>query len=411
MLESALAELLRLMPEATFHVVDRPRLKTEAWRWPRVVRHPPYQLYEPLQLKEAGWLRRAVLKGAGRLGRRVVGGGAAGRGFPLALPSWAVDPASLLVREPAGSLGDYCAPFDALLVAGGGNITDTFAWGLVQRVGLIRTFAEQRKPAVLTGQQIGPFTSRHSALLTARALRRASFVGVREPTASLDHVRSMGVHRHALMGDDSFGLAVDGERAVSLLRAAGLEPRKFLAVNVRAASYVPEVERHWNLIADLVRSLHERTGLPILVVAVAMGGKKSDIRSGHVLREAVGDCVVVLEGEDLSASAIKGVMGLAYGAVGVSYHFCTFALNQGVSAVCISDGAYYNQKGDGIASFWGDARLSLPLPGLDAETASRHVLSVLGDDHLRDGLVRRAEQATADWKQVYAQRVVPALRP
>lgn len=409
MLESAVNELLLLMPEATLHVVDRPRLRTHIWDYERVKKYPPYQLLEPLQLDGGGWLSKAVIKNVGRVGRHFIRSGTAKRGFALEFPNRIVPPATLRMK-PAGTVADYCGPFDALFVAGGGMITDTFSWGLIQRSALVRTFATQGKPIVFTGQQIGPFASRHSRHLTAKTLRVATYVGVREPTASLDYARTLGARRYELMGDDSCGFSVDLKDATQRLKKRGLEAGQFFAVNVRVGDYAAEHATHLNRIAELVGMLTERTGLPALVVPVALGGQKSDILSGYSLRKAVGDHVLVLDDEDLTAKAVKGVMGLAHGAVGVSYHFCTFALTQGIPAVCIHDGAYYGQKGDGIAAFWGDSRLSLPLPGLDASAASELVDSVWKDASLRVALSKRSREAETHWKQVYANRVVPALQ-
>jgi polysaccharide pyruvyl transferase WcaK-like protein len=313
-----------------------------------------------------------------------------------------VSPEQLEMHEPVGTLGHYAAPFDGLVLLGGGYLTDTFAWSTVQRAALIRTFEQQGKPVVLTGQQLGPFHSVTTARVMGEALRRADFVGVREPTDSLAFCREADVPRHALMGDDSFGLDSADDEARTLLERYGLEPGHFFAVNVRIGRYASEHEQHLDALAAQVRSLMDETGMPALVVPIALNETDSDVASGYRLKEAVGEDLLVLDESDPTPSLIKGTLGLAHGAVGVSYHFCTFALGEGVPAVCIYDGAYYGQKAAGLCAFWGDDRLALALPSTDLVP---HVLSVWGDASLRDRLSVRAEEAKAEWHKVMEREI------
>jgi hypothetical protein len=73
--------------------------------------------------------------------------------------------------------------------------------------------------------------------------------------------------------------------------------------------------------------------------------------------------IKVMGTDELTPATARGMLGCAFGAIGVSHHFCTFALSEAVPAICIHEGAYYEQKGRGIAAFWGDERLSSPLGG------------------------------------------------
>lgn len=412
MLEGVLQALGELQPEATFYPLARPRLRTRAWDWPRVHPHPPYRLRLPLTLEGVAPFQQWLLKQLSRVGRYLFRSGTARMGFPLQFPSSIVPPERLQIDRPASAptLAQYCEPFDALHVVGGGTITDTFAWGLIQRAALARTFAAQGKPVVMTGQQIGPFASQHSLMLTARMLRAVRYLSVREPTVSRALCRRIGVAPVEVTGDDSFGLAADVEATARLLDDYGLEPGRFIAINVRIGSYAAEHERHLQSVALLVQALTDRLRLPALVVPIAVSGKSSDVVSGFRLQEVVGGAVRVLDDDALSAGEAKGIMGSAYGAVGVSYHFCTFALSQGVPAVCIHDGAYYGQKAAGLAAFWGDARLSLALPSLDVGAATEHLLSVWADEDLRRKLSKRAERAIETWEEAFARHVVPALR-
>src|SRR5262249_10110100 len=195
----------------------------------------------------------------------------------------------------------------------------------------------------------------------ARRLRKASFVGVREPTDSLRFCERAGLRpgAYALMGDDSFGLEPAAPAAVEeLLDRHGLRPGRFLAVNLRVGKYTRYQEDYGQRFAALVRELGRRHARPLLVVPIALGEGDSDAASGRRLQAACGgDAVRVLDAPGLTASLVKGVLGRAFAAVGTSYHFCTFALSQGVPAVAVYDGTYYSQKAAGVAAFWQDERL------------------------------------------------------
>lgn len=106
------------------------------------------------------------------------------------------------------NLYEFCAPFDALHMVGGGYLTDTFPEVLVEVFCLALAFHQQGKPILLTGQQVGPFQSRVLRAHTRRLLNCARFAGLREPTGSVELCKQCGLdpRRFRVMGDDSFGL-------------------------------------------------------------------------------------------------------------------------------------------------------------------------------------------------------------
>lgn len=61
----------------------------------------------------------------------------------------------------------------------------------------------------------------------------------------------------------------------------------------------------------------------------------------------------------MTPAAVKGVLGRAWGAVGTSYHFCTFAASMGVPVACLYDGSYYSKL------------VRLPPSGLTKDSFSR----------------------------------------
>jgi polysaccharide pyruvyl transferase WcaK-like protein len=213
------------------------------------------------------------------------------------------------------------------------------------------------------------------------------------------------------MGDDSFGLEpAEATEVQAALTRVGLGSCRFLAVNLRIGTYAPSHAQYLHHFARLVARLARYYALPLLVVPISCNDDDSDIRSGYQLREAVqSECLCVLDDPDLSPRQVKGILGRAHAAVGSSYHFCTFALSQGVPAICTFDGAYYAQKARGLARFWGEDRLWLPLRQCHSESALSQTTSFIDDARLRDALQVRASRAVNTWKETFDRAVHDAL--
>lgn len=306
---------------------------------------------------------------------------------------------------------EMCAPFDALHICGGGNLTDTFPWELRQKSIRMSAFIERGKPVVLTGQQLGPFQSLALQEALSQTLRRVRFVGVREP-GSEDFCERAGLDRACfeLMGDDSFGLAPADEAFIlNLLSRMGLRPGRFLAFNLRLGFYSGGLDRHLDLIAAILKRVAGRLSLPILIVPISLNRSDDDIRAGQAVAARLSSSSAHVLQEALTPAVVKGVLGKAFGAVGVSYHFCTFALSQGVPAVCIFNGEYYARKARGLAAFWEDRRLALALDGNSPATPVDQIAHALADGKLRERLLHRAGKAVEKWRSAFDRESRAAL--
>jgi polysaccharide pyruvyl transferase WcaK-like protein len=317
-------------------------------------------------------------------------------------------------------LREYCQAFDALHIPGGGFLSDEgpeFYPDLFRLGCLLCVFVRQGKPVLLTGQQVGPFHSRAFRRILLRIFGRADFLGVREPEDSPRHWAAAGVsaRKVVLMGDDSFGMAPDPS-AASYLQTLNLPPGGFLAANVRFASYSPGHVRYLRHLAELFRRLSRHFGMPLVLVPISPAGADSDIASARRLVAESGCAEFrVLDSPQLTPALVKGILGHAWGAVGNSYHFCTFALSGGVPAVALYDGAYYSQKARGICAFWKDRRFGLSLEtGLEEQF--QRIVALFSDDAVRPLLKARAAALQAEWESIfdatvrtYFGRTMPAV--
>ncbi len=402
MIEGVVLRLRHLYPADEIHVTDRPLLKTTLWSREGIFKSGPCQV--------GAWSQHFLsqLPYFWRYSRPW--SSVARKGALLATRFMNIKPAALYRdRVQVATFDDYCRPFDALHVVGGGNLTDVFEPELFQRSYLIRTFYEQAKPVVLTGQQLGPFRSSIFKTALCQALRQTCFVGLREPTTSLEICEEARLppNRFEVMGDDSFGSHQDETARVdALLADFHLQSGRFLAWNVRIASYNATQRHYLDRIARLLEAVAKQLGMPVLLVPIALSPGGSDVDSGRQLqRKTHATTVHILDRDDLSPSLVKGILGRAFGAVGASYHFCTFALSHGVPTVCFYDGDYYAQKAKGLCGFWKDDRLALSLRDMDVQAATDSILRLFNDTAYREKLRQDAQQAIARWETIFDREV------
>ena len=416
MLQGVTSRLQLGLPEAGLHIVARSKMPAQAWDHMPGSPADVYHLRLALQYAPRNKRRRLLYGVERKVRSRVLGQRDAQDRMDLRLlvDGPPVTTALLALPDSVETVGEYCSAYDAVHIVGGGFLTDTFKGHIKNPLALIRAFREQGKPVVLTGQQIGPFEDGRFEAAVQAVLRECTFVGVRENGDSLSFCERAGLSegQYAFMGDDSFGLEpASAETSGQRVRDLGLEPGQFVAVNVRVGSYASEHGRHLERVAAMMEAVADQLGMPLLVVPIAMNEADSDVASGRRLQEmARGADVRVLDGDDLTAAAVKGVLSQAYGAFGVSYHFCTYALDSGVPAVCIYAGAYYGQKADGLARVWGEDRLALGLDGLDAAAGARQLVGVWGDDGLRRELSKRASELKELWQRTFDGPVCEAHR-
>jgi polysaccharide pyruvyl transferase WcaK-like protein len=404
MLEGVVSKLLTKLPSAQLFVADRPGLRTTLWNWRRVHKQclPSVRLpYEHL-LAELPYVWRYNVqwqKASRWCLSLALGQTRRSEGIRLS------DTRS---NTPEQTSSQFCSSFDGLHMVGGGYLTDAFPDLLLQLVGLAQGFLDQGKPVLLTGQQIGPLNSRVMKGLARRLLRGARFVGLREPTRSVDFCKEFHLERgrFRVMGDDSFGLPSAEPQVQKCLAAQGLMPGRFLAFNVRVGFYALEHRQYLPTIARLADELSRAFRMPVIVVPIAFNEGDSDDQSGQELLGMMRSSDARLLGSnDLTPSLVRGVLGQAFGAVGVSYHFCTFALSQGVPAIALYDGEYYGQKGRGLCRFWQDNRLAISLRDTRVSCLHRNIANVLEDSAGRQKLRRQALLAHKNWEEVFDQQV------
>jgi len=410
MVEAVVLRILAVLPRAEICVMNKPNLETSIWNFPNVSKTRSYSLKpifrDVLNKTPFFWrVDSAWQKISYKLTLQSMGTLIPGRSIPI------YDNDNAAIRY--NKLGKFCEEFDALHIAGGGNLTDLFLHELFNKCCFMHTFSEQNKPIILTGQQIGPFSSRSSKRALQKVLRKVNFLGLREPTDSLNFCMEahMEPQRYAVMGDDSLGLMPLNDSFISdFLAEYGLKEKEFIAANIRIAPYAKGHADYIRQIVLIIEKVAMHFDKPVLIVPTALHPSDSDITSGKKLADGVHHArMVVIDNDNLSPALVKGVLGKAFGAIGISYHFCIFALSQGVPTVCLYDGAYYSQKAKGICVFWGDERLALPLKDVDVDSAVGHIAQLFKDESFREKMLSFGEKAFEQWRYKFDTRVSDIL--
>ncbi|MEX1104594.1 MAG: polysaccharide pyruvyl transferase family protein [Ilumatobacteraceae bacterium] len=265
----------------------------------------------------------------------------------------------------ADSASDGCAPLahelataDALLIAGGGNLSNSWPGLVVARLALVRAARRRGIPIVVTGQSLGPVFGVEDHPMVAEILLSADVVGVRE-RASWFVALEMGVPAERLV------LQVDDALALELVQpSASLAADGFIAVTFNHFdSQLPAGARA--AVASQLRALSERTGTTLVYVphlgpidsptddvfddveddlAVA----RSMCPDGHII-------VPVPTPAEAAWFAARAEM-----VVSSRYHPIAMATAHGTPALFISQDGYTAIKGIGALEHVGLAGWSMP---------------------------------------------------
>jgi polysaccharide pyruvyl transferase WcaK-like protein len=240
---------------------------------------------------------------------------------------------------------------DAVVVSGAGAFNDTFGgsvaavWALVLRIA-----CALGKPAVVSGQQIGPFKKWTPKVITTWGLRYAQVIGVRDPISAETAVRiGLPSSRVVLTGDDAWFLKpCDSSEAMEILVRCGVVG-SFIAAQVRfdkATNWKAEDSVALASVIDRISVLYEA---PVLFLRTHYATDSDDLSAARAVQIHLSQPCHMLE-EELSPSQTKGVISLARAGIGVSYHFCVFSCSSGTDTIGLYKSPYMNQKMIGLSA-------------------------------------------------------------
>jgi polysaccharide pyruvyl transferase WcaK-like protein len=287
--------------------------------------------------------------------------------------------ASAKVRRILRTVGEC----DLLYIAGSGGFNDIWLRaGLVARMVCVRLFGYAGKPVVISGQGVGPLTSRFGRRFLKKSMHHVDLITFRDLEGSQRFLAGLGVPESKMrsVGDDSMGLEPsDRESAAALIREAGLDPSQpILGVTARLTTWhKKEVLGYAGQIAAILDRLIETFRTKVLFVPTEFWPSKGwDDRDHayHVLRQMRHWREAAVIHPELDPARTKALVGLCRMYLALPYHPCVFALEAGVPVVGLYSGAYHEARLKGLFAFYDLPECAIPY----AEATPEKVEGVFG---------------------------------
>lgn len=285
---------------------------------------------------------------------------------------------------------------DAVIIAGGGNMTSLWPQHVYERATLGAIAASLGTPLVVTGQTIGPELNDTDAALVTGLLDSARLVGLREPS-SRALVERLGVTSPFELTIDDASYLVDGPTA----------PGDYCLVSL--ASHVGAADR--DAVVREIAALLDGLDLPVRFLAHFGSLLPGESRGDSVMHDRV---IAAMHSPATVITPITSeeAARLARGAalvVSSRYHPVVFAVPAGVPSIGIPVDDYTGVKLRGALGNFGQDGV-LPVAELVAGRGAAVASRVWGrQDEIRENAARVSEEkraASADWWD----RVVSSLR-
>lgn len=237
---------------------------------------------------------------------------------------------------------------NALLITGSGTLCDQYWKGpaLIWSV-IIICAGILNIPIILLGQQIGPLNNFFSRRLVSAALKKASFLGVRD-LGSGDLAISLGVSKEKVFftGDEGLYLPpATRDETIQALNKSKIS-NNFIAVQFRLDKNCPfhdEIDEY----AGFLDRLSSQLDAELLFVPLSYANNNDDRSAAIRIAEKLHSPHKFLDAHG-SAAITKGILSHAKLAVGVANHFCVFAASVGTPTIGVYKTKYMEQKLKGV---------------------------------------------------------------
>ena len=301
----------------------------------------------------------------------------------------------------AGAVVETIAGADALIIAGGGNLSSTWPEHLYERVAAMTLARRHRVPIVVTSQTIGPALSSRERSLLAESLGAVRLLGLREQASlrlAADLLPPSTPRR--LPFDDAVGLP---DADVPSFAGDDRIGDGFVALTVNPLGDGPKALAALDGLVTLIRHIHERTGLTIAFLPHF--GRWEGPASGDV---AVGEWLVDRLGQDrelvvcplLPARQLASLTRRATAIVSTRYHPIVFGLAAAVPCLAVYQDQYTSTKLVGALAHAGLPKWRLPVESLVTDLPGE-VFDELWSR--RDELTEHLQAVTAPWEGLQDQ--------
>jgi len=254
---------------------------------------------------------------------------------------------------------------DGVYSSGGGNLNDIWLrQELLPRAVTYRVAALLGKPVVLSGQGIGPLTSRIGKTILKWGLKYVGYIGCRDRSESEDLLCSLGIPKDkvASLGDDATDLQIIGKDEIDhilILESVPQDDRRMIAFHVRLHNFTKDFRAELiPVLARLCDDLIERLNVKILFIPISQYSTKH-------YDEDIGDAFEVFSKMQRRNNVyfinrrlylpqeIKGIISTCNLLVGFSYHSWVFAMSCRIPCFGLFYGEYFRHKSSGLFGWYG----------------------------------------------------------
>lgn len=260
-------------------------------------------------------------------------------------------------RESLSAIADC----DAVVVAGGGNLSRSWPDEVFERTAVARAARRAGRPIAITSQTIGPSFDERTWELTAALLRDAVLVGVREASSHALAIE-LGARRDrtVLQFDDATGvLPVEPPWWRDV---AGDVP--FIAVTVNQLGDASTAEDTAALLGRQLAEVSRRTGAAIVIVPHVgdlQGTPAHDVVMARAMAAAAGDALPLRITPLPTPEQAVWLTARAELVVSTRYHPIVFGIATTTPSLFLHQDHYTFVKGTGAMSLAGLASWTLPV--------------------------------------------------
>ena len=275
---------------------------------------------------------------------------------------------NLPLNKMAKEILNELATADLLFNNGGGNINTLLSGELYKQTLTILAASMLKIPVILSGQTIGPITTKIHALVVKVALNRVDTLTLRDRGISSQRLREIGVKKPVIKdtADDAIDLPFLQSSKVNKLISEndgdGWQnlPAKIIAVmnmngylKAMGKDRIDEFDKEVELLSRIADRLVKTYGAKILLVPTDYNTESDDrpllIQIKNKMRHKEKDLVIEKE---YDAIQYKSLIGLGDIAIGVRYHFAVFATSMGVPCIALANGVYQKTKLKGVMELY-----------------------------------------------------------
>jgi coenzyme F420 hydrogenase subunit beta len=270
----------------------------------------------------------------------------------------------------ARSFLDETASADLLFNVGGGNLNSVIPTELYKKCTQYLAAGILKKPVIISGQTIGPFTRRIDSLYARVCLNTVHMITFRDKDISHERLKAIGVTKPIMMdaADDAITIpSIHKEIAGPLLYKNAPEDwikkktpliavmnlkgsLKIFKGEGRKAGLGTEIKLMVTIADKIIQKYNAK--IFFLPTDYCLGVDDREIHREILSQMRFKSAAMCVE-EEYDDVNLKGIISLADVAIGARYHFNVFAASSMVPFIGIASGIYQQTKLKGLAELCG----------------------------------------------------------